>query len=199
MSCTTLSVAWRKRNTTGSSSSGKWTSKYETQSWTWAGSIHAWTGLCWVGSGRTELLKIGVVWVVSRPPLFYMFNNFIDSLDCIHVSNVVGWIGFERQLFGFCWVKENPSTTDSGEIHCSSTIYLWIFIALGRRACMLHFYRASGQQCWRATRYWYSISVRLSAARLSVCHVPVLCLNGLKYRQTFFSVWYPNHSSFPQY
>jgi len=33
------------------------------------------------------------------------------------------------------------------------------------------------------------IDIAILSVRLSVCHVPVLCRNGLTYQHTFFSVW----------
>jgi len=51
------------------------------------------------------------------------------------------------------------------------------------------FYRASAQSCWRAIVILY--------VHLSVCHVPVLYRNGLKYHRTFFSTCIAHHSSFP--
>jgi len=32
---------------------------------------------------------------------------------------------------------------------------------------------------------------------LSILHAPVLYQSGLTYHHTFFSLWYPHHSSFP--
>jgi len=48
--------------------------------------------------------------------------------------------------------------------------------------------------CIVRTLLWQDVCLSICP---SICHMPVLSLNGYTYPQSFFTVGYPHHSSFP--